>query len=176
MKSYKTVALIAIIILINTGCSIKSSLPEVEEKSKRGDEYFAAGDIDNAIEMWEKALQCKKTTVLYEKIVTVQIIKNDFSKAEKWTAEGLTYFPNSVNLIFNNALISFNKQDFVNAMHSLDRVLEINEYYPNAHFLKGLIYEKQGDAASARKEFINEVNINPGSKKAWQKLRGLTND
>ncbi len=176
MKNYRTIFLVILIIFTCAGCFISSTIPEAEQKTRKGDEYFAAGDIDRAIEMWKKALNCKRTPVLYEKIVMVQIIKNDLAKAEEWTDEGLTYFPNSVNLIFDHALINFHKADLVSAMNSLNRVLECNEYYPDVHFLKGLIYEKQGDDVSARREFINEININPGSKKAWQKLRGLTND
>ncbi len=146
------------------------------QKSGKGDELFAAGDADGAVNMWKEALAYRRNTELYEKIIMAQIVKNDLDQAEKWTVEGLTYFPNNVNLLFNNALVKFHKRDFTGAADGLNKVLDANGYYPNAHFLKGLIYEEQGDKTSARKEFVDEVNINPGSKAAWQKLRGLTND
>jgi len=176
MTIYKTVFLISIIIFACTGCFIKPALSDGIQKAKEGDEYFAEGNINKAVELWKESLNYKRNSSLYEKIVMAQIIKNDLDQAKKWTDEGLIYFPNNVNLIFNNALINFHYENFTVSMDALNKILNINRYYPNAHFLKGLIYEKKGDEISARKEFINEININPGSKGAWQKLRGLTND
>lgn len=176
MNVYKSLVLFSVTVFFLTGCFVSPSLSDGRQKSRKGDELFAAGEVDGAAELWKEALNDKRSADLYGKIVMVQIIKNDFVQAEKWTLEGLTYFPNNVNLVFNNALINFHNKDFTSTLDNLDKVLEINRYYPNAHFLKGLIYEKQGDKTSARKEFVNEININPGSKGAWQKLRGLTND
>ncbi len=175
MRIQRTV-LLASAVCIFTGCFLNPNPSEFEQKTGKGDELFASGDIDGAVAEWEDALQCGKAAGLYEKLVMAQVIKSDLDEAKKWVDEGLTHFPNNANLVFNNALINFHKEDFKSAMENADNVLEMNGYYPHAHFLKGLIYEKTGDKASARKEFVNEININPGSKGAWQKLRGLTND
>jgi len=176
MKSYKALILFPLIILTLTGCFINSSFSSAIKKSSEGDRYFSSGDIDKAVEKWAEALEYKQNANLYEKIVTAKMVKNDLPEAEKWTCKGLTYFPNNVNLAFNLALIKFYGEDFTESMNILEKILRLNKYYPNAHFLKGLIYEKTGDGISARKEFISEININPGSKRAWQKLRGLKND
>jgi tetratricopeptide (TPR) repeat protein len=173
MKIYTTVVLISIIIFNCTGCFFNPTLSEGEIKARQGDESFAAGDIDRAVKLWQESLNYQKDKGLYEKMAMALMVKNNLAEAEKWTLEGLTYFPNDVNLIFNNALINFHQEDFATAMDYLEKVLDINGYYPNAHFLKGLIYENNGDDASAKKEFVNEININPGSKGTWLKLRGL---
>lgn len=171
-----TKILVTLILLFLTGCSSRLSFKEGLQKSRRGDKLFAAGDIDGAVNMWRESLNYKRNPELYEKIVMVMIVKNDLPQAEKWTSEGLTYFPNNVNLLFNNALVKFHSKDFSGAVDSLNRILELNSYYPNAHLLKGMIYEELDDTTSAKKEFVQEININPGSKTAWQKLRGLTNE
>jgi len=176
MKFYRPVVLFSMAIFCFTGCFINHPASSGIQESREGDEYFSSGNLDKAIEKWIESLNYKQNVTVYEKIVMAQIIKNDLIEAEIWIYRGLTYFPNNVNLAFNLALIMFYKEDFAGAMDNLEKVLDLNKYYPNAHFLKGLIYEKKGDGISARKEFVNEININPGSKRAWQKLRGLKND
>ena len=176
MKLHKTIILLAVISFILSGCFINPSLSAGMKKSSEGDRLFSSGNLDGAVEKWTEALDYKQNANLYEKIITVLMLKNDLSGAEKWTQKGLTYFPNNVNLAFNLALIKFYKEDLAGSMNALEGILDKNSCYPNAHFLKGLIYEKRGDAASAKEEFVAEVNINPGSRRAWQKLRGFKND
>ncbi|MCD6407722.1 tetratricopeptide repeat protein, partial [bacterium] len=103
-------------------------------------------------------------------------IKGDFKEAENIIEDGLTYFPHCVNLIFNLALVKFYTGKYEKAMEELDRVLSINKYYPDAHYLKGIIYQEKGDLEKAKKEFINEININPGSKRAWKKLKEMKDE
>ncbi|MBN1444986.1 MAG: hypothetical protein JW957_02620 [Candidatus Omnitrophica bacterium] len=176
MKFNKTLILISAIGLLLSGCFINPSLSAGMKKSSEGDRLFSSGNLDGAVEKWTEALDYKQSANLYEKIITALVLKNDLSEAEEWTQKGLTYFPNNVNLAFNLALMRFYKEDLAGSMDALEAILGINAYYPNAHFLKGLIHEKEGDGASAKKEFIAEVNINPGSRRAWQKLRGFKND
>lgn len=174
MNTLKSAFLFLMLSLFIAGCSVNPYARETAKKSRKGDELFTAGDAEGAVRLWRECMGCGRSAELYEKIVMAYIVNNDFEPAEKWTDEGLTYFPNNVNLLFNYALVRFHRKDFPSAMENLDKVLKLNGCYPNAHFLKGLIFEEQGDKISARKEFVKEINLNPGSKGAWQKLRGLT--
>jgi len=143
---------------------------------KEGDILYSKGKIDEAIDKWKKALYFKKQSKIYEKIVVALIIKKKNKEAKKWVEEGLTYFPNCVNLIYNHAFLSVVDGKYDEAIKEIDRLLEINQYYPEAHFMKGMIFEKIGKKREAKAEYIKEVNINPGCKKAWKKIKEMKNE
>lgn len=164
------------LVIFAGGCSVNSDVASSQKLTREGDRYFSAGEIDKAIEVWIKALDYKQKADLYEKIVMAYIIKNQLPDAERWVLKGLTYFPNNVNLFFNLGLINFYNGNFESARRNLDRVLEMNGYYRDAHFLKGLMYEKEGKKADAKREYVRELNVNPGSRKAWKKLRELRDE
>ncbi|MCX8082000.1 MAG: hypothetical protein N3D17_01165 [bacterium] len=165
-----------IIIVLAGGCSVSSDISSGQKLIKEGDIYFSKGEIDKAIGLWTEGLKYKQRAELYEKIVMAYIMKNQIPDAEKWVLEGLTYFPDNVNLFFDLALISFHNNDFKKARMAIDMVLRKNEYYRNAHLLKGMMYEKENNLSAAKREYINEVNINPGSTEAWKKLRELRDE
>ncbi|MCM8820769.1 MAG: hypothetical protein NC932_02315 [Candidatus Omnitrophica bacterium] len=176
MKTILQKLLLLFIVVFVAGCSVNQGVSYSRKLTKEGDRCFSKGEIDKAIELWQKALDYQQKPELYEKIVMVYIMKNRLSDAEVYISKGLTYFPNNVNLFFNLALINFYNNDFDRAKKNVDRVLEINGYYRDAHFLKGLMYEKEGDITAAKREFVNELNVNPGSRRAWKKLRELKDE
>ncbi len=165
----------SLLFVFFTGCNKKESLEEKKWKEivKKGDYYFVNGNIDIALEFWIKSLEFKKDSLTYEKIVSSFIAKNQLDEAKKYAISGLTYFPNNDNLLFNLGLIEFYCGEYESSLKVLDKLMERNKYYPEAHYLKGLIYEKKGDFERARKEFIEEININPGSKKTWKKIKEI---
>ena len=164
---------ILILFVVFTGCEKKDLW---KEKVKKGDYYFANENIDMALKYWIESLQIKKDPKIYEKIVVSFIIKSDLNKAKKYALSGLTCFNDCDNLLFNLGLIEFYLGEYEEAMKKLDNLLVKNKYYPNAHYLKGLIYEKLGKFYEAKKEFIEEINVNPGSRKSWEKLREMKNE
>ncbi|MCM8830003.1 MAG: tetratricopeptide repeat protein [Candidatus Omnitrophica bacterium] len=176
MKAILQKFLLLFTVVFVAGCSVNQSVSSSRKLTREGDRYFSEGKIDKAIELWQQALDYQQKPELYEKIVMAYITENRLSDAEVYISKGLTYFPNNVNLFFNLALINFYNNDFDRAKKHLDRVLEINKYYRDAHFLKGLMYEKKGDITAAKREFVNELNVNPGSRRAWKKLRELKDE
>jgi len=175
MKILKLLLLTATMVFISN-CSFKSTDVNFRELTREGDRYFSAGEIDKAIEVWIKALDYKQKAELYEKVVMAYIIKEQIPDAERWVLKGLTYFPNNVNLFFDLGLINFYNENFKEARKNLDRVLEMNGYYRDVHFLKGLMYEKEGNRDAAKREYVKEINVNPGSRKAWKKIRELRDE
>lgn len=167
---------LVLIVFLASGCSVNPNVSLARNLIKEGDTYFSTGEIDKSIEVWTKALKYGQTAEPYEKIVMSYIIKNQLDEAEKWVKTGLIYFPNNVNLSFDFALISFYKDDFFTARELADRVLKMNEYYRDAHYLKGLMYEAEGNILAAKREYVSEVNVNPGSRRAWTKLRELRDE
>lgn len=177
MKVFLTgIPLFFTLVFFTGGCSVNSDVAYPQKLTREGDRYFSAGEIDKAIEVWIKALDYKQKAELYEKVVMAYIIKNQLPDAERWVLKGLTYFPNNVNLFFDLGLINFYNENFKEARRNLDRVLEMNGYYRDVHFLKGLMYEKEGNRYAAKKEYVKEINVNPGSRKAWKKIRELRDE
>ncbi len=140
--------------------------------SSRADRQLAERDPDRAIAYWQSLLPGARTSVPYEKLALCFIAKKDYEEARKWALAGLTKFPGCVNLTFNLGFLEYHRKQYGESLRLLDEVLRTNGYYPNAHYLKGLAYEDLGDLPAARKEYVAEVNINPGSVRAWQKLKG----
>lgn len=177
MKVFLTkIPLFFTLVFFTGGCSVNSDVASSQKLTREGDRYFSAGEIDKAIEVWIKALDYKQKAELYEKVVMAYIIKDQLPDAERWVLKGLTYFPNNVNLFFDLGLINFYNENFKEARRNLDRVLEMNGYYRDVHFLKGLMYEKEGNRDAAKKEYVKEINVNPGSRKAWKKIRELRDE
>lgn len=163
-------------VFLTGGCSVNENLSISYKLTREGDRYFSQGEIDKAVKLWIEVLNYNHKPELYERIVMAFIVKNQLSEAERWNLQGLTYFPNNVNLLFDLALINFYNKKFSEARMAIDKVLEINGYYRDAHFLKGLMYEEEGNISAAKKEYISEVNINPGSRRAWKKIRELKDE
>ena len=161
------------LILIFNGCE-KNDL--WKEKVKKGDYYFANRNIDMALKYWIESLQIKNDLLTYEKIVVSLIIKNDLKEAKNYALIGLTYFNDCDNPLFNLGVIEFYLGEYENALKRMDNLILKNRYYPDAHYMKGLIYQKLGKIEEAKKEFIEEINLNPGSKKSWIKLREMKNE
>lgn len=169
------IKLIFLFIFLFAGCKT-----ETEKKwgklVKDGDYYFSTGEIEKAINCWIESLNYKKDISTYEKLIASFIIKNQLKQAEKYTISGLTYYPENVNLLFNLGIIKFYLEQDEESLKILNKVLEKNKYYPNIHYLKGLIYERKGQKERAKKEFIEEVNVYPGSKKAWKKIKEMKDE
>ncbi len=170
----KNIFFLVLIFLI--GCTNNQEKRISIQLVKEGDILYSRGKINEAIDKWEKALFFKKQSKIYEKIVVALIIKKRNKEAKKWVEEGLTYFPNCVNLIYNNAFLNFIDGKYEKAIEDIDRLLEINPYYPEAHFMKGIIFEKIGKKEEAKAEYVKEVNINPGCKKAWKRIKEMKNE
>ncbi len=167
--------LIILIFLLNS-CSSTNIEKKWAEKVKIGDFYLGENNIDMALKYWIESLELKRDLLTYQKIIASFIIKSDFNQAKKYTIDGLTYFRNNDNLLFNLGLVNFYLEEYEESLKTMNKLLTKNKYYPNAHYIMGLIYEKKGNYEKAKKEFIQEVNINPGSRKAWQKIKEMKNE
>jgi tetratricopeptide (TPR) repeat protein len=140
-------------------------------KSREGDSFFASGEIDKALNSWKQSIGIRKTSQVYGKMTMAYMLKNDLTEAGKWAEEGLSFFPGDTNLAFNITLVNYQAKNYSAAMKDIDRLLALDTNYPNAHYLKGLLLEETGKKEEAKKEYVKEININPGSARTWQKIR-----
>jgi len=159
------------LLIFLAGCSYeKETFRKLE---KQGDTLFSQGRKKEAIERWQDALKFKKTSSIYEKIVVTLIMERENKQATMWAEQGLTYFPDCCNLIYNLSYLCLLEKNYDKCLKNIDRLLAINKYYPEAHFMKGMIFEQTGRIKEAKEEYVKELNINPGCKKAWKKIKEI---
>lgn len=68
------------------------------------------------------------------------------------------------------ATIYLDKESYDEALAELDKVLVLNSQSADAHYLTGLVYEKQDNIVKARSEWRNALKIQPSHQGARAKL------
>ncbi len=130
------------------------------------------GEMDGAVTHWKKALELNPGAVeLYHKMGIVSIGKREFGKAAALYEEALRRSPQTADFHYHLALARLGEEDYQGCLSSMDETLSINAYYPRAHYVKGIVYEQTGRQEQAEEEFIAEINVDPGSRLAWLKVR-----
>ncbi|HOJ40201.1 MAG TPA: tetratricopeptide repeat protein [bacterium] len=169
----KILTLLVAAALIPSVVMFTSSRPGQEKEAEK---FFAEGNLQAAAASWEWLAAVRPSEDLYEKISVCYLCLGNKEQARKWLEKGLTKFPHCANLIFNLALLDYSERRHESALGLLNALVEKNPYFPEAYYLRGCIFEAQGRREEARKQFVEEINHNPGSKKTWQKLKELGNE
>ena len=139
---------------------------------ERGNQLFQESKIEEAINCWQKSLLfAPSPEKIYNKIGIAYLAKSDYENGIKSFQKGLKINPKDVTLSYNLGLCFFQLGNDQMALNNLDDIETLNPYYPDVHCLKGAIYERAGLKKEAKAEYIKEVNINPGSIRAWSKLQ-----
>ncbi len=133
------------------------------------------GRHDKAFLLWKNEIIRKNDINSYQKIIEAYINSGMYDDAENFTKKALTYYPNCVNFYFYLAMTDFYKGNYNQSFSYTEKVIEMNEYFPEVYLLRGMIMEKLNNHQQAKYEFIREVNNNPGSRLAWAKLQELKN-
>ena len=112
----------------------------------------------------------------YVKKMLKEMAENRWTDAKKTGKNGLTQYPKCANLLFNLALLEFQTGQYREASSYIEEVLRINDRFWNAHYLRGALLEADGKKDQARAEYVQEINRNPGSRQAWQKIKESTHE
>jgi tetratricopeptide (TPR) repeat protein len=110
---------------------------------------------------------------IINKIGIAYLESNKIDEAYEYYAEKCKVYPKNLDLRYNFAIACFKKEDIGKCREELDKIAGVNPYFPRLYYLKGLIFEKEGDLAKAEAEYIKEVNMNPGESAAWYKIKQL---
>ena len=145
---------------------------QAKELEQKGNLLFQKGEPDLAVLTWYRSIALvPQRPTPYEKISAYYLLKGQWAEAQKVIENGLTRLPSCANLYFNLGLSCYLSGDYRRAKESFEKVATLDSYYPDVHYLLGLIYHKEGREDEAKKEFIREVNLNPASRGAWKKIR-----
>jgi len=146
----------------------------LQEINIKGEDYFKENDFEKAISCWEKVLEANPQNLeIYQKIGVAYVRNNQIVEAIDIYEKGLKLDDKNSDLYYALAFSQFLRNDYFSSLKNLDKVLYFNEHYPEAHYLKGLIYEKKGLDNLAYKEFVAEINMNPSCVSAWRKIKDL---
>jgi len=162
------------------GCllvAVLAALPRRCEPSwrafeRRGDEAFQRHALEVALQYWGETLtQAPDRVVLYNKIAIAHMLAKQPGEAINVLQRGLQMDAGNPRLYYNLSLAHYYCDAAGKALEVLEQVLRLDEDYPDAHLLKGLCLDELGRHDEARQAYVDELNANPGSQKAWQKVR-----
>jgi tetratricopeptide (TPR) repeat protein len=135
--------------------------------------YYKIGVYDDAISYLERAKQQTPTDVVH------LFLAHSYKSKEMYTSslKELDYLisHSSDDAILEEAYsarvwIYIQEERFDQAKQNLQKVFELNEDSAYAHYWKGIIYEKEGDMISARREWRLALRIDPKHIGAIEKL------
>jgi tetratricopeptide (TPR) repeat protein len=129
------------------------------------------GYQEKAISIWKNQISKKNDAESYQRLIEVLINSGRYEEAEKFNQIALSNYPDCANFLFYEAMVNFYKGNFEKSFHYTEKVISCNEYFPEVYLLRGLILEKTSNYQEAKKEFIKEINNNPGNRLAWAKLQ-----
>jgi len=133
---------------------------------------YRQGNYEQAIENWKKVLEINpRDRKTLNKIGMAYLESEQIDKAVQFYADCSKAHPKDLDLRYNLALSYFRQGKLEQGWQELEKIQQLNRLFPQLHYLRGLIYEKKGDFAQAKKEFIKEININPDCLGAWYKLK-----
>ena len=175
MKVWGQLALGLACLILAAVCLIHASAPANDPASSQeilGDKAFQSHDLAQAEQHWRAALaERPRDSGLCNKLAIGYMLRQEFDAAVSVLERGLAVEPEHVGLNYNRALAYYYLDDTDAALAAIDKVLCLATHYPDARYLKGLCFEKLERPDDARQAFIEELNVNPGSRRAWRKVR-----
>lgn len=126
------------------------------------------GKIDEAIARAEKAL----TGLDEEKIIALRILinanqqKGKKDKATEYQKQLELLQPDSPEALYNQAVEFLNKQDDAQAKPLLEKAIEVDPDFADAHFQLGYLYYRLEDKAACKKAFEQYLKLVPEGKSA----------
>ena len=138
----------------------------------KGNTAFQHYEIENARQYWHASLKENPDNLkCYNKLGISFLVLKEYNNAVDILREGLKKDSNNPGLNYNLALAYYYSGDVGMAMEVSEKVLTLNRYYPEANYLRGLCFEKNGLIEEARAAYVEELNNNPGSRRAWKKVK-----
>jgi len=173
MKKLFLLVIIALsIILFFRGIRKKDNTLELwQALDKKADAAFQNHEMEEACRYWRIAIKKKDNIKIYNKLGIAYLLLKENEKAIDIFKKGLRIEGNNLGLNYNLALAYYYSGDNERALGQLEEVLNLNKLYPEANYLRGLCFENIGKIEDAQAAYIEELNNNPGSRRAWKKVR-----
>ncbi len=162
---FSTLVLIVGVVMV----SVRPPDPEAARVTP-GDARFARGDPEGALELWRREVEAEPTAELWSRIGIGELAMQRIDEARAAFEKALELDPDRVDALSNLARIEA-PDDFDRALQLLDRAQELDPKRAGIRLVRGELYLERGEYARAREAFIDELNLNPSSGRAWIELR-----
>jgi len=144
-------------------------LSEVEQLVNQN--LIKGGDIDNAIECYNRSIKIDPTYVMaYNNLGIAMLHKNKTDEALKMFNKSLQIRDDYVDALLNLSIIFIENKNFVEAKKYIDKVLEIKGDYPLTYNYLGIIYREEGKYEDAIKVFEKAIQYDENFAEAYYNL------
>jgi len=133
--------------------------------------HYRKGQFAEAAAVWEEGLtRFPDAWQLNYRYGTILAVRGNFAGAERYLKRALELKGDHPEIRKELALSYLQDERYDDAERELKAVLAQKEWFPETHYYLGTIYEKRGQTDLARKEYVQELNHNPGCTFAWAKV------
>ena len=159
---HRTCAAALALVISLAGCGDDSPDVKADEALKRGLAAQVAGDVDGALEEYEKTLKADPDNkyAIYN-IGLIRQNQGNAAEAEQNYRRVLEIDPNFSAAIFNLAILRNNAGKPQEAIELYRRVIAINPKDANAHLNLGFALKSVGQNAAGDREFAEAVKLDP---------------
>lgn len=128
----------------------------------RGLEFYANGDLDNAINEYNKAIQLDPNNpAAYLDRGLAYYDKDDLDRAISDYNYAITLDPNIANAFFYRGIVYYDKDDMNHTISDMNLVIQLNPDYVDAYNFRGIAYAKKNDLDHAISDWDKALQINP---------------
>ncbi len=128
---------------------------------------LAKKDWDLVIEYGEKALSLEaENSSLYGPLMEAYKQKGNAAKSKEYEKKFVAANPDKPEILYNQAVELYNKNDFKGAEPLLRKIVEANPDYANAHFLLGMSCVNLNKIPDMTKHLKEYLRLDPNGKEA----------
>ena len=140
-----------------------------------GDCYREKGELDKAIEEYNRALEkAQKDKEMGKETVAkalaalgeIYLRKDDFEKAQNYFKQSIETYPENEILAYNVGEIYFSNQKIDEAIHYFELSTQIRPDYSPSYLKLGYVYLNKGDYEKAKLNFNKFLELDPESSEA----------
>ena len=141
--------------------------------AKQGNQHFAAGEFDLAIECYNKAiaLDPEDAEAFYNRGLAYDK-KGEFDLAIQDFDQAIALNPEDAKAFYNRGVAYNKKGEFDRAIEDFNQAIALNPEYAKAFYNRGLAYIDKGEFDRAIEDFDQAIALNPEDAKAFNN-RGL---
>ena len=121
--------------------------------------------------LWEERWGSKQDLSSVRNLSAYYLKEGKWEEGRRLLEEAIKIYPRDPALRFNLALVYWAENKLEDSWKELEILRKTYPYYPNLYYMRGLILEKKGNRDLAYKEFMEEINRNPGNIGAWEKIK-----
>jgi tetratricopeptide (TPR) repeat protein len=140
---------------------------------KRGNYPEALREFDAAVSRSHNRLSIFDFTRIYSDAGMIYMSRGDYKKAEEKYREAIANEPGMPYFYVSLAVCYARQGLYARALNELDAAKRLTPSYVLAYIKSGDVYSLMGRHKDARREFEEALNIDPGSREAADKLKGL---